>query len=184
MDIEKNELQSGAIEVINKSEQKLFVSLTQTGIPVEVSQQSKEKGLIMSVVYQDLSGMLLDVKSLEQGQDFKAIVKIKHPGVRDDYKEMALNQVFPSGWQIINTRVAEATGDTSQGDYTYRDIRDDRVYTYFDLERGATKTFEVLLNATFVGKYYMPAIFCAPMYDESVQSLKSGQWIEITSSSK
>ena len=133
----------------------------------------------MNIDYQDLSGMSLDIKSVEQGKDFKAIVTIKHPGVRDDYKEVALNQVFPSGWQIVNTRVAESESDNSQSNYSYRDIRDDRVYTYFDLERGQTKTFEVLLNATFVGKYYMPAIFCAPMYDESVQSLKPGQWIEV-----
>lgn len=178
-DFEKNDLKSGTIEVLNNSEQKLFVSLTQTGIPVEVNQQPKEKNLEMSVIYKDLSGMSVGIRSIEQGQDFKAIVKVKHPGVRDDYKEMALTQVFPSGWQIVNTRIAETDGDKTQGNYTYRDMRDDRVYTYFDLERGETKTFEVLLNATFVGKYYMPAVFCAPMYDESVQSLKSGQWIEV-----
>lgn len=182
-DIEKKELKSGTIEVLNNSEQTLFISLTQTGIPVELNQQPKEKGLNMTVVYQDLSGMPIDIKSLKQGQDFKALVKVKHPGVRDDYKEIALNQVFPSGWQIVNTRVADSNIGTSESNYTYRDIRDDRVYTYFDLERGDTKTFEVLLNATFIGKYYMPAIFCAPMYDESVQSLKSGQWIEVITSS-
>lgn len=178
-DLEKDDLKSGSIEVMNNSEQKLFVSLTQSGIPVEVIQQPKEKGLVMSVDYKDLSGMNMNIKSIEQGRDFKAVITVKHPGVRDDYKEVALNQVFPSGWQIVNTRVAESDGESSQSNYTYRDIRDDRVYTYFDLERGETKTFEVLLNATFVGKYYMPAIFCAPMYDESVQSLKAGQWVEV-----
>ncbi|MGI9531263.1 alpha-2-macroglobulin family protein [Lutimonas sp.] len=179
IDVKAKDLNQGTIEVMNNSGQNLFVSLTQTGIPLEMNKISKEKELIMKISYQDLTGVSLDVQRLEQGQDFKAIVQIKHPGIRSDYKEVALNQVFPSGWQIVNTRISDTDKNNSQSNYSYRDIRDDRVYTYFDLERGETKTFEVLLNATFVGRYYMPAVFCAPMYDESIQSLKPGKWVEV-----
>ena len=34
---------------------------------------------------------------------------------------------------------------------TYQDIRDDRVYTYFDLAAGQTKSFRVMLTATYAG---------------------------------
>lgn len=178
-DIDKNSLESGKIKVSNDSENMLFVSFTQAGIPVEMNETPADKSLKMQVSYEDLNGRPIDVKSLKQGQDFRATVKVTHPGNRGDYKEVALNQIFPSGWQIINSRVGDDIGNELSSKFTYRDIRDDRVYTYFDIDRGETKTFEIFLNATFVGKYYMPAIFCAPMYDESVQSIKPGQWIEV-----
>lgn len=179
IDIDKNSLESGNIKVTNDSENIIFVSFTQVGIPVELNEAPAEKNLKMQVSYEDLNNRPIDVKSLNQGQDFKVIVKVTHPGNRNDYKEVALNQIFPSGWQIINSRVGDEEGSESTSKFTFRDIRDDRVYTYFNIDRGETKTFEIFLNATFVGKYYMPAIFCAPMYDESVQSLKPGKWIEV-----
>jgi uncharacterized protein YfaS (alpha-2-macroglobulin family) len=51
---------------------------------------------------------------------------------------------------------------------TYQDIRDDRVYSYFDLGAGAIKTFKVLLNASYNGTYYLPGVNCEAMYDNSV----------------
>jgi uncharacterized protein YfaS (alpha-2-macroglobulin family) len=179
IDIENQYLKSGNLMVTNNSSQLLFVSFTQIGIPIEVNEVPAEKDFKMHISYQDLNGNQIDTKALKQGQDFKALVKVTHPGIRDEYKEVALSQIFPSGWQIINTRVGDNSDTESNSNFTYQDIRDDRVYTYFDIDRGSTKSFEILLNATFIGKYYMPAVFCAPMYDESVQSLKPGQWVEV-----
>lgn len=179
VDIEDDYIHSGTVEIKNNSTRILFVSLTQTGTPVELNQVPAANGFEMKVAYTDLKGNALDVKALQQGQDFKAKITLKHSGLKNEYKEVALNQIFPSGWQIINTRVGEDVDQETTHNFTYQDIRDDRVYTYFDINRGATKQFEVLLNATFAGRYYMPAIFCAPMYDESIQALKPGQWVEV-----
>lgn len=177
-DIGDKKLSSGEISISNTSEQLLFVSLIQEGIPLEVNDTEIQDDITMRIVYRDMQGNALDVTSLPQGTDFKALVTVSHPGIRSAYKEIALNQIFPSGWQIVNTRVAE---DNTAGnkDFKYQDIRDDRVYTYFDLSKGKSKTFEILLNSTFVGKFYQPAVFCAPMYDESIQALKSGRWVEV-----
>ena len=49
--------------------------------------------------------------------------------------------------------------------YTYRDIRDDRVFTYFELMRGQSKTFIIRLQAAYAGKFTLPAIQCESMYD-------------------
>ncbi len=178
MEISKDQLNSGNIQITNNSSQILFASLVKSGIPIEANEVPANKDLSMQIDYQDLKGNPISVQSISQGQDFKAIVTVSHQSVRDDYKEMALSQVFPSGWQIVNTRVGDMDASSSST-FTYQDIRDDRVYTYFDLKRGERKQFEILLNATFVGRYYMPAVFCAPMYDESVQALKPGQWVEV-----
>ncbi len=181
MDIPANQLARGSVQVTNNSSQLIFASLVQSGIPVEANDVPADKDLTMQIRYEDLKGNPVNVQSLRQGQDFKAIVTVIHTGVREDYKEMALNQVFPSGWQIVNTRVGDGESSAASA-FTYQDVRDDRVYTYFDLRRGERKQFEILLNATFAGKYYMPAVFCAPMYDESVQALKPGQWVDVVAS--
>jgi uncharacterized protein YfaS (alpha-2-macroglobulin family) len=124
-----------------------------------------------------MRGNSIDVSRLKQGQDFKAVVTITHPGLRADYKEVALNQIFPSGWQIINARL----NDDSQGNgkLDYQDYRDDRVYSYFSLRRRQSISIEVQLNATFLGRFYQPALFCAPMYDERISSVKAGGWVEV-----
>lgn len=175
--LDKVDLSKGSISVENKSGQMIFFNLVQSGIPVEISQQKVRKDLGMDIKYVDMNGNTLDVSSLKQGTDFKAIVTISHPGIRSRYQEVALNQIFPSGWQIVNTRVGEDGGNTSN--FEYQDIRDDRVYTYFDLSSSHSVKFEVLLNATFCGDFYMPGVFCAPMYDESIQALDPGKWITV-----
>ena len=176
-EIETKELKSGLVSVENTSNRPIFVSFIQSGIPTESKIVSQEKDLRMSVEYVDMKGNPINISSLKQGTDFKAIVRITHPGVRKAYKEVALNQIFPSGWQIINTRLANDYQLNANLDY--QDFRDDRVYSYFSLNSRETVTIEILLNATFLGRFYQPAIFCAPMYDERISAIKAGGWVEV-----
>jgi len=177
IDISEDQLKSGAVSLKNSSDRPLFVSFAQAGIPTENKIVSAEKDLQMTIEYVDMQGAIIDVSRLTQGQDFKAIVKVTHPGVRKAYKEVALNQIFPSGWQIINSRVTDDF--QSNGQLDYQDFRDDRVYSYFNLDSRETVKIEVLLNATFLGHFYQPAIFCAPMYDERISSIKAGGWVDV-----
>lgn len=62
---------------------------------------------------------------------------------------------------------------------TYRDIRDDRVYTFFDLRANETKTFRIMLNAAYLGKFYLPGVYSEAMYDGTINALVPGQWVEI-----
>lgn len=178
-EIESKHLKSGKVAVNNKSRQILFVSLVQTGMPIESGDVSVRDDMKMTVSYRDLQNKSIDVSSLPQGQDFKAMVTIVHPGVRLNYEEIALTQIFPSGWQIVNTRLNDDGSGLETSSIEYQDIRDDRVYSYFDLNKGKSITIEVLLNATFAGRFYKPAIFCAPMYDESIKAIEPGGWVEV-----
>jgi len=63
--------------------------------------------------------------------------------------------------------------------YTYQDIRDDRVYTYFDIRSGETKSFKVILNSSYIGKYYMPSVSCEAMYDNSINARFPGRWVNV-----
>jgi uncharacterized protein YfaS (alpha-2-macroglobulin family) len=92
---------------------------------------------------------------------------------------MALSQIFPSGWEIHNTRMDDFTSVHVADQPSYQDIRDDRVYTYFDIKRHGTNTFVLQLNAAYLGKYYLPAVYCEAMYDAGVIALVPGQWVSV-----
>jgi len=167
------------VSVTNKSDGILYARVSISGIPETGNQTSAEKNLKMNVVYMDMNGNSIDVKKLQQGTDFKVEVRLNHPGIMDDYEQMALTQIFPSGWEIVNTRFGDVDEVSKSDQPTYQDIRDDRVYTYFDLKRNKNKIFTMTLNAAYVGKYYLPTVNCEAMYDDRVNARKPGQWVEV-----
>ncbi len=168
--------QATEVEFKNTSGAMLFARLVSDGIPSTMDETESAKGLEMKIRYEDMAGNTLDPTTIPQGTDFRAKVTIKNTG-NVNYHELAIHQVFASGWEIHNTRM---TGATAGGDKAeYLDIRDDRVYTFFDLQRGKSKTFNVLLNASYLGRYYLPAVSCEAMYDKSIQARKRGQWVEV-----
>ena len=124
-------------------------------------------------------GNAIDVKQIKQGTDFIAQVTIKNTGRQGRYNNMALTQIFPSGWEILNTRLMDNDEVFKSSASDYRDIRDDRVNTYFSLPEGKEVTYYVMLNAAYAGKYYLPATSCEAMYDISISALEKGQWVEV-----
>jgi len=60
----------------------------------------------------------------------------------------------------------ESTAKTSTV-FTYQDIRDDRILTYFDLARNRAKVIKVRLQSSYVGNFVLPAVQCEAMYDTS-----------------
>ena len=75
-----------------------------------------------------------------------------------------------------------AGSDNGAGKYNYRDIRDDRVLTYFNLGAGQTKTFKVRLQAAYRGMYYLPAVSCQAMYEPREQARTKGSWVNVEKS--
>ena len=63
--------------------------------------------------------------------------------------------------------------------FDYQDVRDDRVYTYFDLKAGETKTVEVAVNASYLGRFYLPMVTVEAMYDATLNARAKGQWVEV-----
>ena len=95
---------------------------------------------------------------------------------------MALTHIIPSGWEIFNTRLGNEEG-SGHGDFppgiTYQDIRDDRVLSYFDLAPGRTQTVSVRVQASYLGRFFKPAIACYAMYDNTVYARTEGAWVEV-----
>jgi uncharacterized protein YfaS (alpha-2-macroglobulin family) len=174
----KNANSTTPIKVTVKGNGNLFARIVKQGIPKAGTETDKFSNLELVVNYKTLNGNPIDVTNLEQGTDFMAEVTIKNPGVRGMYRNLALSQIFASGWEIRNQRldnISYVKGDVP----TYQDIRDDRVYSYFDLGAGAIKTFKVLLNASYNGTYYLPGVNCEAMYDNSVTAHVSGKWVTV-----
>jgi alpha-2-macroglobulin len=168
----------GNINMNNQGQGILFVRVISEGIPEAGLEKEFSNNLSLSVSYRTLAGDVLDVSKIEQGTDFLAVVTIYNPQ-SFYYKDMALSQIFPSGWEIHNTRLSDFESAYSMSEPTYQDIRDDRVYTYFDLGVRSSKTFVVQLNAAYLGKYYLPGVYCEAMYDNSISALAGGKWIEV-----
>ncbi len=135
--------------------------------------------LTIRIVYKNLKGGLINPSVLPQGTDFVAEVTINNPGKRGFYQQMALTQIFPSGWEIINTRLSDASIISGQATYTYRDMRDDRVLTYFNIAERQTLIYQVLLNAAYLGKYYLPTVSCEAMYKNNIQAMEAGKWVQV-----
>jgi uncharacterized protein YfaS (alpha-2-macroglobulin family) len=170
----------GKLRVKNSStDTKLFVNLLMGGQPLHGEESESASGIIMSVNYKDLSGASIDIGSVKQGTDFVAEVTIGHPGLQGNYENLALSQVFPSGWEIINARVQDLTTGIKEDDFEYRDYRDDRVYTFFDLKPYEKKTFRIMINAAYSGRYYLPAVSCEAMYDANVHANTKGRWVVV-----
>lgn len=168
--------------VVNNTKNNTIYARVITSGKLPLGQEiAEQRGLKVYVNYKDSQGNTLDIRKLQQGQDFVASIKVTNLK-NEPINDVALTQIFPSGWEIVNTRFT-AFGDaaTNQADYT--DIRDDRVNFYFNLNKsskaGSTKTFNVLLNASYLGKYYLPGTQVEAMYDNDYFVRTKGRWIEV-----
>ena len=175
-------VKGGSLYVKNNGSNRLYVRLIQQGQPSsgEDTQTNINPDILnMRVSYTTLGGKPVEPASLPQGTDFVAKVTIENPGHRGRYTNLALTQIFPSGWEILNSRITNTEDAFAPSPSDYIDVRDDRVYTYFSLPEGKEVTYYVMLNAAYAGKYYMPAVYCEAMYNHSINALLKGQWVEV-----
>jgi uncharacterized protein YfaS (alpha-2-macroglobulin family) len=170
------------VSLTNKGSNTLYVRLVTQGQPLtgdSLHVNNNPSVLQMNVSYMTQNGSAVDVSKLSQGTDFVAKVVIKNPGSRGYYTQMALSQIFPSGWEILNARMTGGEGAFKSSYSTYQDVRDDRVYTFFNIAAGETLTYYIQLNASYLGRYFMPGTYCEAMYDHSITAGVNGKWVEV-----
>ncbi len=167
------------LEYKNNGKNASFVKMVARGIPTGIDSSSVSNNLILSAKYFNSNNREINPISLKQGEDFMLKVTVKNPGKRTDYEQMVLSTIFPSGWEISNSRLNDIP-ENKNSNFECQNIRDDRVYTYFDIKMNQQKTFVFRLNATYKGKYYQPPVSCEAMYDYSVRAQKPGRIVEVT----
>ena len=151
------------VAVENTSGGSVYATLTLTGIPVVAAPPPTGRGLSMTSAYYDNNMSPINCSLLKQGTDFMMVIKVTNTSF-SNVDNIALTTMMPSGWEIQNTRLYETVSSVKESAFEYRDFRDDRIYTYFSLKSGETKTFTFLLNAAYKGTYNQPSIWCEAMY--------------------
>lgn len=163
----------------NKGEGEIFVRLLGRTQPLIDNSPAQNNGTNLFVKYVDENGKEIDVTSLKQGTEFYASVIVQN--ISGQYMtDMVLSQIFASGWEIFNNRLYnEGAVGTANSSYNYQDIRDDRVYTYFNIGSGYSMSFKVRLQAAYCGRFYLPAVSTEAMYSPDEQSRTTGMWVEV-----
>ncbi|MBO6515289.1 MAG: hypothetical protein JJ975_01960 [Bacteroidia bacterium] len=172
--VSKSKRQTKKINLANTGSNLLFVRVIKSSVPLQSDTVKMSSNLAMEVQYVDYDGKVLNPSKLVQGQEFKAIVKVKNGTIKGAQYDMALSFMVPVGWEIENTRL---TGGSSG--YDHQDFRDDRVYTYFNIGSGATRSFELRLTASYAGRFFQPTIKAENMYDNTVTATEPGGWVEV-----
>ncbi|MBV5314086.1 MAG: hypothetical protein JZU47_12365 [Prolixibacteraceae bacterium] len=166
------------ISIKNTSSGTVFVNYFTEGIPKSGQSVKTDRNLETTVKFIGKDKTPIDVTKLTQGTDFMAVVQIKNKSL-EDVSQCALTFQVPSGWEIRNTRMFNQTTAVNEDSFDYRDFRDDKVCTYFDLKKGQAKTYLIILNASYLGKYYFPNIQTEAMYDKKYLSVIPGMWVEV-----
>ncbi|MGB5942459.1 MAG: MG2 domain-containing protein [Leeuwenhoekiella sp.] len=168
---------SNIITISNKKDNVVYVTLSQRGkLPVG-EELTENKNLYVKTRFTFGGNQSIPVDKLSQGTEITAQITVNNTSM-DNVDNIALTQIFPSGWEIVNTSFTELGGGAT-GNANYTDIRDDRVNFYFDLNSKKSKTFTVKLNASYLGRYYLPGTQVEAMYDEDYFARNKGQWVEV-----
>ncbi|MBS1651707.1 MAG: hypothetical protein JSU07_06820 [Bacteroidetes bacterium] len=167
----------GNFEIKNNGKGVLFARLITRGKPAIGEEQEAHSNIEIDVIYKNLEGKVISVNELEQGTEIMMSVTIKNTGSQTDLRNLALSTYIPSGWEINNAKSNEEDFVKQNNNYTYQDVRDDRVLTYFDL--SGSKTINISLTTAYEGKFYLPAVNIEAMYDNNVFARTKGQWIRV-----
>src|SRR5690606_28592176 len=130
------------ITINNEGDNTIYVSILNSGVLPVGEEREIARNMMANVVYKGRDGSKIDPSVLGQGTNFVAEVSITNTKAAT-IKNIALSEIFPSGWEIVNTRFTDF-GDFAQNEVTYTDLRDDRANFYFDMKSNETKTFRIL----------------------------------------
>lgn len=168
---------SNSVTISNKKGNVVYVTLSQKGKFPLGEETTDSRNLTLKTKYVDGEGKKLNISQLSQGTEITATVTVTNIS-NDGVDNVALSQIFPSGWEIVNTSFT-ALGGGASSNSRYTDIRDDRVNFYFDIAAKKSKTFTVKLNASYLGTYYLPGAQTEAMYDNNYYARNKGQWVVV-----
>jgi len=174
----KTNLQS--TKITNRSNGVLYINMVQKGKPALFDQTTQADNISLAISYTDKNGNKINPANLKKGTEFYAIATVKNTSAyTTELQELALTQIFPSGWEIVNDRLQEGVVDDGSHYFDYQDIRDDRVNTFFDLKYQSAKSFRTKLIAAYSGKSFIPASTCSAMYNNTVSARVPGMWVVV-----
>lgn len=175
----KLEVKKGAysVSVKNNNNNTIYVRVLNSGVLPIGEEKEIQKNLSAVISYKNKNGTSINFDAINQGTEIVAQITIRNNST-ERIQNVALTQIVPSGFEIMNSRYTDF-GSATENKADFIDIRDDRTYFYFGLNSNESRTFTVLLNASYLGSYYLPGIQCEAMYDDNYIVRNKGQWIKI-----
>jgi uncharacterized protein YfaS (alpha-2-macroglobulin family) len=172
-------VQTGANSIVLKNikNNTVYVRVLNTGILPIGQENAIQSDVSAAIVFKNRKGGVINVSKISQGTEFIAEVTLRNQR-NESVQNVALSQILPSGFEIVNTRFTDY-GDATNNIADYIDIRDDRTNFYFGMKSGETKVFRILLNASYLGNYYLPGLQCEAMYDNTFLARTKGFWVEV-----
>jgi uncharacterized protein YfaS (alpha-2-macroglobulin family) len=136
--------------------------------------------LVIRDQYLNSDNRIIDITNIKQGDDFIAEIIIENPATEPNLENVAIEFTAPAGIEIINPRLTDSEDAINESSYTYRDYRDNKVYTFTDLRSGEKKVFRFRINATFVGEFYFPPVYCSQMYNDAINARTESRVVRIS----
>ncbi len=157
------------VTVANKGDKVIFGTLISKGMSKAGTEVAENSGISLSVA--GLSG----ISQKKLGDSVSIGVKVTNTSGKE-IKNIALTIPVPTGFEFTNERLSS---DYEGSNYTYQDIRDDAIYTYFDLKSGESLSFTFDATLAYSGNYVIPAIHAEAMYDNDICAIYPGQSIQM-----
>lgn len=167
------------VQVRNNGTGMVFTRITRSGTPAQGMEMASAEGLAIRTSFTGSDGRTLDPARLTQGTDVLMTVEVTHTGTVPGYSNLALTQIFPSGWEVRNARLEGLEQAWTDSPTTFQDVRDDRVMTYFDLARGQKAVFHLRLTAAYAGAYHFPGAHVEAMYDARIHARTQGGPVQV-----
>lgn len=167
-------LEGEGVTVENTTDRTLYASVVSEGIPATGNEIAEASGLAIRVEYLNPDGGPINERSIEQGTDLMVRVRVTNT-TRINLNGLALEHRLPAGWEILNPRMEEG----AQQSYQYQDVRDDRVVTYLGLSAGQSRTYTTMVNAAYLGTFYLPTVSIQAMYDATKYARTAGYPVSV-----
>ena len=154
------------IDVTNNADNPVIVTLFTKGKVAEYADKDEGSWYQMEVRYLDKEGKEMMLDTVRQNEDVFVEITVTNPS-EYDVTENALVYYAPSGFELINNRLF---GDNKKNENNCKhiDYQDEHVEFFFDLYGKESKTFRLMMNATYEGSYIVPSVSCEDMYNSDI----------------
>lgn len=147
------------LQLDNPNKQLYFYQLTQSGFDKKLSGTPIKNNLEIYREFRDLKGNVLTQAKL--GEEIEVHIQIR--AMNRANSNVAVTDLLPGGFEVVKDSIKNESLD-------YFDVREDRVVFFLNV---TTEPIEInyRIKATNLGKYIVPPIYAAAMYDPNVNAV-------------
>jgi uncharacterized protein YfaS (alpha-2-macroglobulin family) len=153
------------VTIQNTGSNTLYGTVICSGMSVAGTEFVQNKGISLQV------DGINKLKNIKPGEEVSLRVQIANTS-STELKNLVLTVPIGTCLEFANERISNESYSSST--YTYQDIRDDVIYTYFDLNKNGTVTLYFKATAAYSGDFTIPAIYAEAMYDNNIRAVYPG----------